>query len=88
MCATIILTKNPSKVFSFGYGVFGELGNGEHHNNKQEIEFFKNLPQYKKIIDISSTYTYSLALSKNNEVYFWGTFEETTHNIPTKIYKI
>jgi len=88
--STILLTKNPSKVFSWGYNNYGELGNGTYENNTtiQEIEFFKNLPPYKKIVDISSGIFYSLALSKNNEIYFWGQCGDMNYNIPTKIYNI
>jgi len=86
--STILLTKNPSKVFGWGYRGSGELGNGDTDNkNKKivEIEFFKNLPLDKKIIDISSGSFYSLAISKNNEIYFWGDCGELKYNIPTKI---
>jgi len=88
--STILLTKNPSRVFSWGFNVYGELGNGTYENNKkiQEIEFFKNLPSNKKIVDISSGESYSLALSKNNEIYFWGGCGDMKYNIPTKIYNI
>ena len=85
----LFLKKENKKVYSVGYNYSSELGSGNNKDSNKiiEIEFFKN----KEIINIFSGYEHSLAISKNNEIYSWGSYIdnsiENNENLPIKIFK-
>ncbi len=65
----LALTKN-GEVYSWGYGAAKTLGFGADTKNK---EYATKIPNLKDIIDVDVTaYNNAKALTKNGEVYTWG----------------
>jgi serine/threonine protein kinase len=84
---TIFLTEC-GKLFSVGENANGELGTGENQKCLiiKQIYFFKD----NFIIDISCSYNYSICVSKNGEIFSWGSDNLNGHKgtLPIKIYKL
>jgi len=71
--STFILN-DKGEIYSFGNNNFGQLGLG-NFNNYNKPKLIKSL-KGKKIIDIQTTNIFTLALTKNNEIYIWFHFEK------------
>ena len=77
---TIVISENNEYVFSFGKGIFGQLGYGIPENtsvpkkvifeSKQNLKYEKN--EKINIVDIKCGGEHSLFLSSNNNVYACG----------------
>ena len=71
---TTFILNDKGEIYSFGNNNFGQLGldNYTNYNKPKLIKYLKG----KKIIDIQTTNIFTLALTKNNEIYFWFHFEK------------
>ena len=77
---TIVLTKNDEDIYSFGKGIFGQLGYGTPENSSKPKKVLFNKKQNMKyennekinIIDIKCGGEHSLFLSSNNHLYVCG----------------
>ncbi len=89
---TIILTTD-GKVYTFGTGLKGELGNGTNINSDIPVLVKdKNGNFLENIVDISAGNECSMALDYSGKVFVWGDnisskigIEETSSNIATQI---
>ncbi|PRP87288.1 S-layer protein [Planoprotostelium fungivorum] len=68
---SLALTED-GKVFSWGWGGYGQLGDGHTEDRQRpvEIEVFKNLQ--KKVKAIACGGWHSMALTEDGQVYTWG----------------
>lgn len=65
----VLLLTSDSEVYSFGTGIFGQLGHGESIQKLKEPKKIQNMQGVVKIA--AGTYS-SIALTNRGEVYRWG----------------
>jgi len=62
--------KSDGKVWAWGNNSFGQLGNGTTTRSQTPVEV--SIPNNINIIEISTKYSYSLALASDGTVWSWG----------------
>ncbi|KAL3661460.1 hypothetical protein V7S43_013660 [Phytophthora oleae] len=72
----MVLLADDGCVFTWGYGSFGQLGLGPSvvsnvENQPTQVDFFRQEPSYR-ITKISCGWNHCAALSRNGDVYAWG----------------
>jgi len=83
---TAVLTSNGT-VYTFGYGLLGQLGHGDNLDSR----YPKKLEFPEPIVSLSLKDCITVALTEKREVYQWGgklPEEEDTHHVYNKPEKI
>ena len=62
-------------VYSWGLNQFGQLGDGNYQDRNEPVEVFFNSNSSLNpfITNISAGFYFSIALSSNGNLFFWGT---------------
>ncbi|KAH8740635.1 hypothetical protein FG386_002597 [Cryptosporidium ryanae] len=71
----VLFLTSDKEVYSYGTGLFGQLGHGESIRKLNEPRRIRELSMVDKIT--SGTY-YSLALTKDGDLYRWGLYDART----------
>lgn len=74
---TLVVTHNGQKVWAFGSNTEGQLGQGNRSQSEEKIRIFPALVQTlnqsnRVIVQVAAAANHSLALSKNGEVFSFG----------------